>query len=193
MELSATLDNEAATVGLGRCFAEAAAQQGLCVYLIGDLGAGKTTLCRGIIQAYGHRGAVKSPTYTLVEPYELAVQALDSTSVLTADQIQQVYHFDLYRLSDPGELEFLGLDDYFSRQALCLIEWPKRGKGFIPSADIIFSLQHTVSAEQQLQHKPHATRSDLDKRFIHVSAFSAVGKQVLMQLQALYPALQRDN
>ena len=193
MELSATLDNEAATVALGRCFAEAAAQQGLCVYLIGDLGTGKTTLCRGIIQAYGHRGAVKSPTYTLVEPYELAMQALDSTSVSAANQLQQVYHFDLYRLSDPGELEFLGLDDYFSRQALCLIEWPKRGKGFIPSADIIFSLQHTASAEQQLQHEPHTITSDLDNRFIHVSAFSAVGKQVLTQLQALHPALESDH
>ena len=193
MELSATLNNEAGTVTLGRCFAKAAARQGLCVYLIGDLGAGKTTLCRGIIHAYGHRGAVKSPTYTLVEPYELAMQASDLTSVLTADQIQQVYHFDLYRLRDPGELEFLGLDDYFSRQALCLIEWPKRGKGFIPSADIIFSLQYRVSAEQQYHYKPQTTSRDLDKRYIHVSALSAAGKEVLTQLQALYPALQRDN
>jgi tRNA threonylcarbamoyladenosine biosynthesis protein TsaE len=193
MELSATLDNEAATVALGRCFAGAAAQQGLCVYLIGDLGAGKTTLCRGIIQAYGHRGAVKSPTYTLVEPYELAMQALDSTSVSAAAQIQQVYHFDLYRLSDPGELEFLGLDDYFSCQALCLIEWPTRGKGYIPSADIKFSLQHMVSAEQQLQKRPHTSISDLDSRRIHLSAFSPAGEQVLTQLQVLYPALQSDN
>ena len=193
MELSASLDDEEATVALGRCFAKAAAQQGLCVYLVGDLGAGKTTLCRGIIQAYGHWGAVKSPTYTLVEPYELAIQALDSTSVSTADQIQLVYHFDLYRLSDPGELEFLGLDDYFSRQALCLIEWPKQGKGFIPSSDIVFYLQHTVSFEQKIQQKPQETSGDLDKRFIQVSAFSKAGKQVLTQLQVLYPALQRDN
>ena len=192
MELSATLDNEAATVALGRCFAEAAAQKGLCAYLIGDLGAGKTTLCRGIIQAYGHLGAVKSPTYTLVEPYELAMEGLDSTLILTKDQIQRVYHFDLYRLSDPHELEFLGLDTYFGCQALCLIEWPKRGEGFIPSADIIFSLQYTGSAEQ-LQHKPQAKSSDLHKRFINASAFSATGKQVLLQLRALYPDLQRDD
>ena len=193
MELSASLDDEEATVALGRCFAEAAVHQGLCVYLVGDLGAGKTTLCRGIIQAFGHRGAVKSPTYTLVEPSELAIHALDSTSVSTADQIQLVYHFDLYRLSDPGELEFLGLDDYFSRQALCLIEWPKRGKGFIPNSDIIFSLQHTVSFEQQIRHKPQETRGDLDKRLIHVRAFSTAGKQVLTQLQVLYPDQQIDN
>jgi tRNA threonylcarbamoyladenosine biosynthesis protein TsaE len=121
------------------------------------------------------------------------MQALDSTSVSAAAQIQQVYHFDLYRLSEPSELEFLGLDDYFSCQALCLIEWPTRGKGYIPSADIKFSLQHMVNAEQQLQKRPHTSISDLDSRRIQLSAFSAAGEQVLTQLQVLYPALQSDN
>lgn len=189
MELSALFNDEAATIALGRCFAEVAASQGLCVYLIGDLGAGKTTLCRGIIQAFGHQGAVKSPTYTLVEPYEIKFEGSGAIPVA----IQQVYHFDLYRLSDPGELEFLGLEDYFSSRALCLIEWPKRGKGFIPAADIEFSLQHTVSAQAQTHKVDQLTTADLAKRHIRVSGLSSSGRLVLKQLQALYPALEVNN
>ncbi|KGE05251.1 tRNA (adenosine(37)-N6)-threonylcarbamoyltransferase complex ATPase subunit type 1 TsaE [Pseudohaliea rubra] len=123
--LTVTLADEAATLALGAGLAQALVP-GLLLTLSGELGAGKTTLCRGIVQGLGHRGAVKSPTYTLVEPYE-------HTRV-------PVYHFDLYRLGDPEELELLGFRDYLGGDGVCLVEWPERGRGFLPAADLAITM-----------------------------------------------------
>lgn len=121
---------------LGACLAPAA-----IIYLQGDLGAGKTTLVGGVLRACGHVGAAKSPTYTLVEPYTLGVLGAPGTlSEL------QLYHFDLYRLRDPEELEFLGIRDYVAAGATLLIEWPERGAALLPPADIAVAIAHRNNA-----------------------------------------------
>ena len=130
-ELSIDLPDETSTVDLGRRLGGVLPRSGI-VFLSGELGAGKTTLVRGVLRSLGHVGAVKSPTYTLCEPYSIGDDA-------------SICHFDLYRLGQAEELEFLGFRDYLSSGSLLLIEWPERAAGGLPAPDIEIRLNHCDS------------------------------------------------
>lgn len=124
MQRAITLADETATHALGHCLEVTRPGVG-CVFLHGDLGAGKTTLVRSLLMAAGHQGPVRSPTYTLVEPYQLGQR--------------RVFHLDLYRLTDPEELEFIGLRELIDA-GLLLIEWPEQGAGVLPEPSLSIAL-----------------------------------------------------
>ena len=154
---SLTLTDTNDTVALGTKLANTikTLEQGVTAYLNGDLGAGKATLTRGFVQGMGHQGNVKSPTYTLVEPYELPPW--------------QVYHFDLYRLADPEELEYMGIRDYFGQKSCAFIEWPEKGYGILQGADLVINLAY--SGEQ---------------RYVTIAAETEQGRQILSLLAKQY-------
>ena len=147
----AELADEQATIELGAKIA-ASCTMHTVIFLHGALGAGKTTFSRGFIHSLGHTGKVKSPTYTLVEPYQLANW--------------HVYHFDLYRLSSPEELEYMGARDYFSADSLCLVEWPEKGEGFLPTPDLAIRLSYLE-----------------EKRNVELIAHSAIGQQIISNME----------
>ncbi len=102
---------------------------GEVIFLDGDLGAGKTTLAKGLLSGWGHTGLVTSPTFTLIESYNL--------------NLVDVHHFDLYRMESANELELIGARELFNASSICLIEWPDRADGYLPAPDIHFSIEHT--------------------------------------------------
>jgi tRNA threonylcarbamoyladenosine biosynthesis protein TsaE len=114
---------------------------GLIIYLQGQLGAGKTSFARAFLQGLGYPGRIKSPTFTLVEPYIITSK---KTPESEAGQNQtrnfMVYHFDFYRLMDPKELYYLGLDDYINHESICLIEWPEKAGALLPPAHLLIRL-----------------------------------------------------
>ncbi|MEE4246883.1 MAG: tRNA (adenosine(37)-N6)-threonylcarbamoyltransferase complex ATPase subunit type 1 TsaE [Kangiellaceae bacterium] len=134
--LTIELADAAATERLGGQIAELL-PVGSLVFLVGELGAGKTTLVRGLLRSMGFNGSTKSPTYTLVEPYQF--------------DNKTVYHFDLYRLADPEELEFIGIHDYLDdANALTLIEWPEQGEGWLPDADLVIKLNYVAESREAI-------------------------------------------
>ena len=132
------LANEAATLEAGRQFAKQLAV-GTTVYLHGDLGAGKTTFVRGVLQGLGHTGKVKSPTYTLVEPYELAGL--------------NVYHFDCYRFLDEYEWDEAGFSEYFNETSICMVEWPEKAGTLLPVPNVDVRLSLSSNQQQMVGRK----------------------------------------
>lgn len=160
---SCVVHGEAAQEALGGDLAGACGGRPALIFLSGELGAGKTTLTRGFLRALGHEGSVKSPTYTLIEPYRLA----DSS----------VYHLDLYRVADPEELEFLGLRELLAEAAVVLVEWPERGRGWLPAPDLAITLAHLP-----------------DGREIRFEAASPRGQEILDNLGDKLPVkFQKDD
>ncbi len=123
------------------------------VYLVGDLGAGKTTLARGFLRGVGYQGRVKSPTYTLLEPYEL-------------DRLS-CYHFDLYRLADAEVLAYIGILDLLTDDAVMLIEWPEKGRGGLPAADLLVEIKHDGLSRQ-----------------ITIDGISEQGSEIIQEIQS---------
>lgn len=155
--LTLDLPDEAATLALGARLGRALAP-GLTIWLRGDLGAGKTTLTRGLLRELGFTGRVKSPTYTLVELYSLPRFNL--------------YHFDLYRFADPDEWEDAGFREYFNPASVCLVEWPDKGGGLLPPPDVAVELDFRESG-------------DVDGRSVRIEGFTEAGGACVARLMSL--------
>lgn len=146
---SISLPSESHSTEFAQLFAQALCG-GLTIYLEGELGAGKTHLVRETLRALGHQGAVKSPTYTLMEQYDLAGYIIN--------------HLDLYRLADPEELEYLGYRDLPAANSLQLVEWPGKGEGFLNAADLeVFIAYKGDGRVMKIKSKSESGLKVLDK------------------------------
>ncbi|NOZ36753.1 MAG: tRNA (adenosine(37)-N6)-threonylcarbamoyltransferase complex ATPase subunit type 1 TsaE [Gammaproteobacteria bacterium] len=161
-DMNILLADEAATEKLGQTFAAVCPPRCL-IFLYGDLGTGKTTFSRGFLRGLGYAGRVKSPTYTLLEPYEIQTK--------NERAVRHVYHLDLYRLADPEELAYLGVEDCFADEAISLVEWPQQGEGMLPPADVNILLQYQDAG-----------------RWLQIQAGTDKGRRIMQSLQA--PDLQ---
>ncbi|WP_350557653.1 tRNA (adenosine(37)-N6)-threonylcarbamoyltransferase complex ATPase subunit type 1 TsaE [Psychrobacter sp. CAL346-MNA-CIBAN-0220] len=163
-----TLTSEADTQALAQQLAKLPLSGS--VWLVGDLGAGKTTLTRYWLQALGHSGTVKSPTYTLVEPY--SIQQTDGT-------VKPVYHADLYRLQDPEELSFIGFDEYLDEpEALVIIEWPSRADSYLPPPTLFIDMTQGDNVQDD------SAQSNSESRQVELR-LSRVGQAQGLDLSAL--------
>jgi tRNA threonylcarbamoyladenosine biosynthesis protein TsaE len=150
--VSRVIENETLMLALGKRLAEACQNQAV-IFLHGGLGAGKTTFARGFMRGVGFDGAVKSPTYTLVETYEVPPR--------------KVFHFDFYRVRDADELEFIGIKDYLGQAALCLVEWPEMGAGLLPISDLSCYIE-PCSVGRKVKFEAHSERGrQILTRFEH--------------------------
>jgi tRNA threonylcarbamoyladenosine biosynthesis protein TsaE len=155
-----TLASEQETIALGQALADALkshrenSARSLMIYLHGDLGAGKSTLARALLRALGVVGSIKSPTYALLEAYDTALGL--------------VLHLDLYRLSEPHELAYLGADELFADAVLSLVEWPEKATGALPAPDLRLQLEHAAAGRTAM-----------------ISAASPTGQQFFPKLAAL--------
>jgi tRNA threonylcarbamoyladenosine biosynthesis protein TsaE len=153
LERRFTLENLAATDALGARFAHAVDERhatpgakGLQVQLLGDLGAGKTTFVRAVLAGLGHHGRVRSPTYTLVEPYALARESGELS----------LYHFDLYRFADPQEWADAGFREYFDAGAVCLVEWPQKAGALLGTPDLVFAFDTLDDERRRLDARAYS-------------------------------------
>ena len=167
MLLERKVATEADTERLGAALAPGL-RAGLVLFLHGELGAGKTTFIRGILRGLGYTGAVKSPTYTLVEPYQMGG--------LT------IYHFDLYRLNDPEELEFLGVRDYREGNGVCLLEWAERGAGVLPAPDVDIAIETTGRSPSAAKHMDVQERRQEEGRVVRFTSRTENGTMLLRGL-----------
>jgi len=138
------LANEEATLAFAARFARAVGDTAI-IFLHGELGVGKTTFSRGFLRGLGYHDKVKSPTYTIVEPYIL--------------EQNTIYHFDLYRIHHPEELAFIGLRDYFVPKAICLIEWPSQGGSLLPEPDLSCYIEFAADG-RQIKLIAHSARGE---------------------------------